>query len=78
MSEWNTVEGTDFDAKVKVGENVDDTWVAKVRLEDDGQRGKNVVLSADSADELTVKLDRFANAFAQTRNKVNELAQPNA
>jgi hypothetical protein len=67
------IDGPDFQAEVKIPEGSGD-WQAKVRLEDDGQRGKNVVLTASSPDLLAEELGRFEAAFAQTRAKVQELA----
>ena len=68
----HTIEGDGFVARVHYD---DFTWHAKIRLEDDGIRGKNLVLHADSAQELADRLGALSSAFVSTMNKVVELGQ---
>lgn len=71
----HTVTGEGFTAEVKVPkEDSSGEWTAKVRLEDDGQRGKNVTLTADGPEELSQRLNWFVHAFSATQAEVERLA----
>lgn len=71
------IQGETYTAEIKVPEEGSSgEWTAKVRLWDDGERAKNVVLSGVSGGELAERLGEFATAFSAAQGKTNELAQP--
>lgn len=66
------IEEEGFTAEVK--ETGDGGFQAKIRLEDDGIRGKNLVLHAAYAQGLADQLTALASAFTSTAHAVTNLA----
>ena len=68
------VENAGFRAEVKeIGEG---GFQAKVRLEDEGIRGKNLVLSDSTAEGLAAQLNALASAFTSAAEAVTKLVTP--
>lgn len=66
------VENAGFRAEVK--ETGEGGFQAKVRLEDEGIRGKNLVLSDPTAEGLAAQLNALASAFTSAAEAVTRLA----
>lgn len=68
------VENAGFRAEVK--ETGEGGFQAKIRLEDEGIRGKNLVLSDTTTEGLAAQLTALASAFTSAAEAVTRLAAP--